>query len=131
MLLVDDDEAVRVVTAQLLDNAGFHVLRAASAAEALRHLDGQDCTGPINVVITDLHMPGMDGGALHDEIGSRWPTLEDRVILITGDPDAAMARQGDRRRQLRVLAKPYTRSVLLTAIDAAMSGLPHTSGQRI
>lgn len=125
VLLVDDDESVRLVTAQLLGNAGYQVLRAASATEALRHLDEQGHADPIDVVITDLNMPGMDGGALHREIGTRWPGLDDRVILMTGDPDAALARRRNEHSTLRVLPKPFTRSVLVAAIDAAIAGLPH------
>lgn len=124
VLLVDDDDSVRLVAGQLLIYAGYNIETAASAAEALRRLQEQFEIAPFEVVITDLHMPGMGGQALHEEIGARWPALAEHVILMTGDPDHLTNRSRYQSQPARVLAKPFTRAVLIEAVNAALEDGP-------
>lgn len=130
VLLVDDDYSVRLVTGQLLIYAGYNVETAASAAEALRRLEEQFEIAPFEVVITDLHMPGMGGHALHEEIGARWPALAERVILMTGDPDDVLNRSRHHPKRARVLAKPFTRAGLIEAVNAALEDRPTVPSER-
>lgn len=79
LLLVDDDALVRAMTAEGLEAAGFVVLSAGNGAEALKLLD----TGAaVDLMVTDLSMPAMDGLALIREAQNRRPDLP--VILLTG-----------------------------------------------
>jgi len=130
VLLVDDDYSVRLVTGQLLIYAGYNVETAASASEAVRRLQEQCEIAPFEVVITDLHMPGMGGHALHEEIGARWPALTHRIILMTGDLDDRRHGRPYQSTPARVLAKPVTRAVLIEAVNAALEDRPTVPSER-
>lgn len=87
VLLVEDEVPVRMFEADLLRDAGFEVLEAASADEALRKLETR---GDIQVLFTDVHMPGsLDGLALARCVHERWPDVE--MLIASGrsrlDPD--------------------------------------------
>lgn len=79
ILVVDDEEEVREILADTLEDFGYAVLTAANAEEALRVLA---CNGGVALVITDVRMPGMSGLELADEVRRRWPGL--KVVLISG-----------------------------------------------
>src|SRR5512140_1080644 len=84
VLLVDDDAGVRFALTEVLCDRGYRVIGASSGAEALASLDGVD------VVVTDLSMPGMDGLELLSRIAARAPTLP--VILLTAHGSEHMGR---------------------------------------
>ncbi len=110
VLVVDDDEWVRAVTARSLRRAGYGVLEAGDAAEALDVL-ADVAGGCVEVVLADIGMPGMSGRALADEIAVRFPAT--RVVLMTGqmtDPTTAV------RDSRPVLLKPFSRQELLAAV---------------
>jgi two-component system, response regulator PdtaR len=79
VVLVAEDEAfVRMFTADFLAKAGYTVVEASNAAEAIRELEGD---ANIRVLLTDVEMPGdMDGLELAREVQRRWP---DVVIIVT------------------------------------------------
>ncbi|WP_158258525.1 PAS domain-containing protein [Rhodopila globiformis] len=79
VLLVDDEAPVREVLAMQLEDAGFAVLSAASGRQALERLDGMD---RVDVLVTDLSMPGMDGLAVIHAVHERCPGLP--ALLLTG-----------------------------------------------
>jgi CheY-like chemotaxis protein len=76
---VDDEELLREVLAEQLSDAGFGVRVAADASKALALLDAGE---PVDVLVTDLSMPGMDGLALIRAVRSRCPGLP--AVLLTG-----------------------------------------------
>jgi CheY-like chemotaxis protein len=80
ILVVDDEEEVREILADMLEDFGCVVLTAASGEEALPIL-AHDCGG-VAMVITDVRMPGMSGLELADEVRRRWPGV--KIILISG-----------------------------------------------
>lgn len=93
ILLVDDEDAVRGAVAQILGELGHTVLVAAGGREALRMLDERR---DVNLVLTDLSMPGMDGSRLIREAKRRWPGL--RTMLMTGlaaDADSGLLKLAD------------------------------------
>ncbi|WP_242117761.1 hybrid sensor histidine kinase/response regulator [Sphingomonas lacusdianchii] len=111
ILLVEDDGLIRMNSAEMLEEAGFVVLEAASAEEAITALQ----TAPVDILITDVNLPGASGR----ELAQRARTLrpDALVIFATGDP-GAVADEAD----ATVLAKPYARGALLAAVrkgDAA------------
>ena len=63
------------------ERAGFDVVEAASAAEALRHVGG---SGPADAVVTDVMMPEVSGLDFYDQLMGRSPTLANRVVFLTG-----------------------------------------------
>ena len=79
ILLVDDDEAVRETSAEMLQELGYTVVQATGGHAALGMLDQHDS---VEVMVTDVRMPGMSGLELSDIAGRRFQDL--RVILISG-----------------------------------------------
>ncbi len=79
ILVVDDDTMVREVTAWMLIDAGHRVREAADGAAALALLMSE---GPVDLLITDINMPNMDGIELIQQTKQRWPDLP--VLLVSG-----------------------------------------------
>lgn len=114
VLLVDDDEAMRVSTAQALRLAGFQVDPVSSAEEALA-LTGPAFTG---AVVSDIRMPGMDGmtllGRLH-EIDAEIP-----VILVTGHAEVPLAVEAMRSGAYDFIEKPFVVQDLANVLRRAL-----------
>jgi signal transduction histidine kinase/ActR/RegA family two-component response regulator len=106
VLLVDDENIVRVATAEMLRDLGHDVEEAASGAEALAALDNGL---KVDVLVTDYMMPGMDGAALARRIESTHPELP--VLLITG-----YTGRTDEALRLPTLAKPFGRREIADAL---------------
>lgn len=79
ILLVDDDEDVRETSADMLEELGYTVVQAASAKEALHKIDLHP---ELDVMVTDVRMPGMSGLELSDLAGRKRVDL--KIILISG-----------------------------------------------
>ena len=99
VLLVDDDPGVRFALTEVLRDRGYRVIAASSGLEALASLTGVD------VVVTDLCMPGMDGLQLVSEIVARMPKLP--VILLTAHGSDQMVRIASSRGACGCLSKPF------------------------
>jgi CheY-like chemotaxis protein len=100
ILIVDDEPLVRLSAAQAVTAAGFEVVEAASADEAIRILE---CRSDIRVVFTDIQMPGsMDGLKLAHTVRNRWPPI--RIIVTSG---RELATERDLPEGGRFFAKPY------------------------
>lgn len=99
VLLVDDEPGVRFALTEVLVDRGYRVKCAASGAEALAALDGVD------VVVTDLSMPGMDGLELCSSIAARAPHLP--VVLLTAHGSEQLKRIASSRGACGCLAKPF------------------------
>ena len=83
ILLVDDDDTVRAIAAELLRDAGYVVREAGSAEEALRQIEGE--AGRWDLLVTDMDMPGMNGVQLAGHLQARLAGL--KVLVISGrDP---------------------------------------------
>lgn len=81
ILLVDDDAMVREATAWMLADAGHRVHEAEDGEAALEYLVKE---GPVDLLITDINMPKMDGLELANQTKARWPALP--VLLVSGRP---------------------------------------------
>ncbi|MEE3215763.1 MAG: response regulator, partial [Pseudomonadota bacterium] len=101
VMIIDDEEHLRVTLGQTLELAGYHPEPFASAEQALATLN-KDFSG---VVISDIRMPGMDGMALLKEIRQRDPDLP--VVLITGHGDVSTAVEAMREGAWDFLEKPF------------------------
>jgi signal transduction histidine kinase len=114
ILFIDDEEEVRSLLADLAASQGHEVLQAASGPEAIDLLE----TGAkIDLVLTDLGMPGMTGWEVARVIKSRWPQLT--VGLVTGWGDQADVPAADRQLIFGTLAKPVTSEGLQVFIASA------------
>jgi CheY-like chemotaxis protein len=99
VLLVDDDAGVRFALTEVLCDRGYRVICASSGAQALTSLEGVD------VVVTDLSMPGMDGLELVAQIAARAPALP--VILLTAHGSENLVRIASSRGACGCLSKPF------------------------
>ncbi len=106
VLLVDDDTDVRGIAAALLREEGFRVEEAESGLAALALL----ATGPFEVLLADLGMPGMSGMELASIVGQRHPALP--IIFLTGNADPALLQH----LKGPVISKPYSIEALLNAV---------------
>jgi CheY-like chemotaxis protein len=113
LLLVDDDEAVRGVIARILSRAGHEVTVASDAQEALRAVE--EIGSRLELLITDVVMPGMSGVELSRELRRRYPEL--KVLLFSGYPGRDSASVGAAERDVEYLAKPVAPRELLERID--------------
>ncbi len=104
---------VRLDAIETLKDAGFNVIEAANADEAISVLEVRD---DIRVVVTDIQMPGsMDGLKLAATIRDRWPPIE---LIVTSGRIAV--KQQDLPERGRFLPKPYSGPRLVEAIEAAL-----------
>jgi PAS domain S-box-containing protein len=117
VLLVDDEALVRELTAQGLEAAGYAVLSVGSAAEALELLD----TREIDILVTDLSMPGMDGLALIREAQRRRPALP--AVLLTGFATdvAELAMSGAISGSFSLLRKPVEAQTLAERVAVLLN----------
>ncbi|MEX2446844.1 MAG: ATP-binding protein [Dehalococcoidia bacterium] len=122
ILVVDDEAPIRALTTEILAAAGYHVATAASGEEALTRLEHEE----FDLVLTDMRMPGMDGGALYDHVREHWPHLLPRLLFVTGDVDGERTSRRLSRSDVRYLEKPFDTRALLRAIR---SRLDDTSGR--
>ena len=114
VLIVDDDIALRTTIYRDLTDQGFAVSLAQNAAEAISVL----LAGPIDVLLTDLRMPGADGIDLLEQIRSA--STRTRAILMSGYASARDYQRAIECGAVRVLCKPFTPSELLQAIRQAV-----------
>lgn len=114
VLLVDDDAGPRQVTRMALEREGFTVLEADGAAAALAELERHG--DRIDLLLTDVLMPGMTGFDLADVASRRYPRL--RRMFLSGYPDAP--RTGGTGQDV-VLTKPFTTAELLRSTAEALA----------
>ena len=104
ILLVEDEDAVRMFSSRALRNKGYTVLEASSGEAALEVLDKEG--GNVDLVVTDVVMPEMDGPTLARRIGERQPNL--KVIFISGYTEDKFKHQLDIDADIHFLPKPFT-----------------------
>lgn len=112
ILVVDDEESVRTTIKAALENSGFRVQMAASGAEALAAI--QAAGGGIDLLLSDVMMPGMDGWELVRRVQLDAPAQ--RVVLCTGLDQEVSAEDLAQAGVSVVLAKPPTIDALLSAV---------------
>jgi len=107
VLLVEDEDAVRLFGARALRNKGYNVLEARSGEAALEIINAAAANKqPIDLLITDVVMPRMDGPTLIKEVRSKQPTM--KVIFISGYAEDAFRKRLDENADIHFLPKPFT-----------------------
>ncbi|MDU0343539.1 cell cycle histidine kinase CckA [Bosea rubneri] len=116
ILLVEDEDAVRALNARMLVSRGYTVHEAASGVEALdiflRH------EGKIDLVISDVVMPEMDGPTLLGELRQRNP--ETKVVFVSGYAEEAFRKNLPEGEEFHFLPKPFTMKQLVETVKATM-----------
>jgi PAS domain S-box-containing protein len=104
LLLVEDEEGVRSVTARFLRRLGYTVLSAGSPAAATSLI--AEHAGRVHLLITDVVMPGMSGKDLAAKLSEAYPGI--KCLLMSGYPDGNVAHQGTLEEGMHFLAKPFS-----------------------
>jgi CheY-like chemotaxis protein len=110
ILVVEDEVLLRLNAISLLEDAGYVVVEAANADEAILILEAR---ADIRIVFTDINMPGsMDGLKLVEAIRHRWPPV---LLIVTSGKNAL--RDSDLSEGGRFVPKPYTSEQVLSVIE--------------
>ncbi|SUS06427.1 Hybrid sensor histidine kinase/response regulator (fragment) [uncultured Defluviicoccus sp.] len=128
IMLVEDEDAVRTFAARALSGRGYEVIEAASAEDALAALHAR--CDQVDLVISDLMLPGMDGLALADAIRARG--ISAPFLLVSGyaidGATGEAAPTTSAAHGVRVVPKPYTLSGLLATVAQSLEA-PATAGE--
>ncbi len=116
ILLVEDEEAVRAFGARALVSRGYTVLEAASGVEALEVVEAN--RGQIDLIVSDVVMPEMDGPTMFGELRKRGITA--KVIFVSGYAEDAFAKNLPDGEEFGFLPKPFTLKQLVEAVKAAV-----------
>jgi two-component system NtrC family sensor kinase len=117
VLVVEDDDDVRTYVVETLAGLGYQVLEAAEADSALRLLDQDPC---VQLLLTDVVMPGLNGRKLAEEAKLRRPDL--KVLYMTGYSRNAIVHQGRLDIGVDLLQKPISSEQLAAAVRKALEG---------
>ncbi|MFA6029688.1 MAG: PAS domain S-box protein [Elusimicrobiota bacterium] len=118
VLLVEDEDIVRRLAERALRAGGYAVLSAGDGSAALKALE--DRGKPVDVLLTDMVMPGMSGRALAREVARR--KLAARTLYFSGYAGDAFAEQGGLEPGMALLYKPFTPSSLLRKLRETLDG---------
>jgi CheY-like chemotaxis protein len=115
ILIVDDNDCVRHCIAEMIETAGYDVLEASGAGEALNLLEQHPT---IALLFTDIMMPVINGFVLADMVIQRWPHL--RVIYASGLANLHDAGEQAGHRHGMMLTKPFLSAQLATALTHSL-----------
>jgi len=124
VLVVDDDRAVGMVLAGLLRQAGHESAYVGSAEEALARVSSR----AIDVIVSDVRMPGMDGMELLERLADRAPGVP--VILVTAHGTVQTAVEAMKKGAHDFLLKPFDRDEVLFTVDKALRTARHREDER-
>ena len=113
ILIVDDSESIREVVSFTLENEGYNILSAIDGKDALKHLDGQ----AIDLVITDLHMPNMNGIELIKEIRNMDSYKRIPILFLTTESQANKKQEAKDAGATGWIIKPFVPAKLIAAIN--------------
>ena len=113
VLVIEDNADLRDVVRLALEAAGHEVLTATQGVEGLACLNGH----PVDLVVTDLFMPEMDGIEVIAALRRQFPGV--RIVAMSGRPGVDYLAVAKELGAARILRKPFAMDALLSAIDAA------------
>lgn len=120
ILLVEDEENLRQLTRQSLENQGYNVIDAADGVAAIRL--SQAHKGPIHLLLTDVIMPGMNGRELANQVSSSRP--ETRVLYMSGYTENHIGHNGTLDQGITLLQKPFTLPALQAKVREVLDTPP-------
>ena len=104
ILLVEDETLLREVTSEILESAGYRVLKTRNAAEALSVFS--ECKAIVRLLLTDVVLPGQNGRDLANDLRSVSPKL--KIIFTSGYPENVVTRHGIQADGMFYLPKPFS-----------------------
>jgi two-component system cell cycle sensor histidine kinase/response regulator CckA len=116
ILLVEDEEGLRGLNARGLSSRGYTVLQAGNGVEALEVLAAE---GKVDLVVSDVVMPEMDGPTLLRELRARDPKL--KIIFVSGYAEEAFSKNLPSDQQYAFLAKPFTLKQLVAEVKKTLA----------
>ncbi|WP_457442798.1 PAS domain S-box protein [Roseateles sp. P5_E4] len=116
ILVVDDETEIAELIGEMLSGAGYEVMTAESGAVALAML----AEARFDAIVSDLHMPDIDGAQLWREVKARHPSLARRMLFVTGDTLSPIARQFLHEARCDSLNKPFSKPELLARVTALL-----------
>jgi CheY-like chemotaxis protein len=119
ILVVEDEAEIAQMMAEVLRRDGHDILLASSGHEALARLDGE----AVDLILSDLRMPDLDGPGLYGRLAERWPALARRIVFVTGDVLTPETGSFLNRAGLPVLEKPIDPSDLRRKVRSYLSDL--------
>jgi two-component system, cell cycle sensor histidine kinase and response regulator CckA len=119
ILLAEDELAVRTLASRVLRERGYTVIEAADGVEALRMAQERDGTA-IDLLLTDMVMPKMGGGALAARIQELYPGI--RVLFISGYTDSALFQNGQLATGTEFMHKPFSPADLARKVRELLDG---------
>ncbi len=117
LLVVDDETEIAELIGEMLSGAGYEVMTAESGAVALAML----AEARFDAIVSDLHMPDVDGAALWREVKRQQPSLARRMLFVTGDTLSPTARQFLDEARCQRLNKPFAKAELLAQVTELLS----------
>ncbi len=117
ILVVEDDEGVRMLVTEFLVELGYTVLQAADGVGGLRL--ATDLAQPIDLLLTDVGLPGMNGRQLADAVRVLRPQL--KVLFMTGYAETAIVRSGFLGPGMSMLTKPFTLDALVGKVERILA----------
>lgn len=112
ILIVDDSTSLRLVVKMTLEGAGHHVIQAADGQQAMAMLDGRE----IDLVLTDLNMPVLDGFGLLDSIRQHPIYGHTPVVMLTTQNAPHLQRLGQQKGGCSWIVKPFEPTHLLAVV---------------
>jgi CheY-like chemotaxis protein len=112
VLVVDDEEGLRELICRTLRDEGFETVEAGHGGEALELMEA--AAEPVDLVVTDVVMPGMDGRELGRRVQNRWPQIP--ILYISAYDVNDIFRRGSPRNSAPFLQKPFPLDGLVTTI---------------
>ena len=117
ILVVEDNDAVRSFTTDTLRDLGFNVIEAVDASQALKILDKNR---RIDLLFTDIGLPGLNGRELAATVQRRYPKV--RTLFTSGYAQMPSPTGGSSTADIPLLSKPFTRAQLYESISEVLSG---------
>lgn len=118
ILLVEDEDAVRVFSSRALRNKGYNILEARSGEEALDVLTKEG--DKVDLIVSDVVMPQMDGPTLYKHVREKWPDI--KVIFVSGYTEDRLREQFTSGETIYFLPKPFTLKQLAGKVKDVMEG---------
>lgn len=128
ILLVEDADWVRKLARQLLERAGYRVVEASGAEEAIRIIDTSTNGTKIDLVLTDVIMPGMSGNDMSKQLLTKRPDLP--VLYMSGYTDDAIVQHGVLEPGINFIQKPFSPDALALKVREVLDGKPQPHHHR-
>lgn len=112
VLMVEDDEQARLLTKTILEQQGYTVLTAETGSQALQVLEGYE--GPLDLLLTDVILPGINGRELAAEVCKQYPGL--KVLYMSGYTDDVIVHHGVLEPGINFIQKPFTFNALAAKV---------------